>query len=177
MTTAARLGGPLSFWRSTFFAPKNRSDRSSLIILLALRQQKRGLVGWRAALLLSWAQASSLFSLGILVRGFRNFGQRWRARREWTAAAAEARVRADPGDAKCLIRQPTRPEASATASLSPTSSARCCLLPFPSSSSVGSAVWLPSLSSKVACSQSIGWFLARTMRQALFVELTEWTVL
>lgn len=55
----------------------------------------------------------------------------------------------------------------------------CALLlaTFPWSSSVGSAVWPPSLSSKVACSQSIGWFLARTMRQALFVELTEWTVL
>src|SRR3954451_24566660 len=104
MTTAARLGGPPSFLRSTFFAPKNRSDRSRLIILLALRQQKRGLVGWRAALLLSWAHASSLFSLGMLVGGFGTFGQRRRARREWTPVAAEARVRADPGAAKCLIR-------------------------------------------------------------------------
>lgn len=46
-----------------------------LLILFAIRQQKRGLAGWKAALLVIVSTgAIAVLSFGLLIVGFRNFG-------------------------------------------------------------------------------------------------------
>ncbi|EIG61050.1 MULTISPECIES: hypothetical protein [Bradyrhizobium] len=46
-----------------------------LLILFAIRQQKRGLAGWKAALLVVAGSGVIVFmSFGLLIVGFRNFG-------------------------------------------------------------------------------------------------------
>ncbi|WP_199198234.1 hypothetical protein [Bradyrhizobium sp. MOS002] len=46
-----------------------------LLILFAVRQQKRGLAGWKAALLvIVGTGAIAVLSFGLLIVGFRNFG-------------------------------------------------------------------------------------------------------
>jgi hypothetical protein len=46
-----------------------------LLILFAIRQQMRGLAGWKAALLvIVGTGAIAVLSFGLLIVGFRNFG-------------------------------------------------------------------------------------------------------
>jgi hypothetical protein len=46
-----------------------------LLILFAIRQQKRDLAGWKAALLvIVGTGAIAVLSFGLLIVGFRNFG-------------------------------------------------------------------------------------------------------
>ncbi|MBR0949444.1 hypothetical protein [Bradyrhizobium canariense] len=46
-----------------------------LLILFAIRQQKRGLAGWKTALLVvAGTGVIAVMSFGLLIIGFRNFG-------------------------------------------------------------------------------------------------------